>query len=132
MTLTRTNNIFTFGSNEAGIHGAGAALYALQYHGAIYGQGVGLQGNAYGIPTKDHQIKTLPLEDIQKYVDQFLQFARDHSELTFKVTPIGTGLAGYSRKEIAPMFRNSPDNVSFCDEHGQDWIEKLNQRNQKE
>jgi hypothetical protein len=109
--------IFVFGANEAGRHGAGAALYARQHHGAIYGQGFGLQGASFGIPTKDAQIRTLPLEKIRQYVDKFLAFARSNeSELRFKMTRIGCGLAGYQDHQIAPMFRNAPANVVIPEE----------------
>jgi len=106
-------DIFVFGSNLAGIHGAGAARYALNNCGAIWGHGVGLQGSSYAIPTRDHRIKTLPLETIQKYVDDFIQFARSTPNLTFEVTPIGCGLAGYSVYQIAPMFEHMPANCRF-------------------
>lgn len=110
------NEIFVFGSNLAGRHGKGAALYARQNHGAIYGQGEGLQGTSYGIPTKDANLRTLPLDTIEIYVGNFLDFAMCHPELTFKVTAIGTGLAGYSPKQIAPMFDlPSPRNVILPD-----------------
>lgn len=102
--------IFVFGSNLAGRHGAGAALFARQNHGAIYGRGVGPQGNAYAIPTKDYQIKTLPLTAIAPHVKDFIGYARAHPELTFQVTRIGCGLAGYTDGQIAPMFRGAPDN----------------------
>ena len=102
--------IFVFGSNLAGRHGAGAALFALKNHGAVYGQGTGRQGNSYAIPTKDYRINTLPLETILGYVNEFLLYARNHPELDFQVTRIGCGLAGYSDAEIAPMFINAPAN----------------------
>lgn len=105
--------IFVFGSNLAGRHGKGAALHARQQHGAIYGQGVGLQGSSYAIPTKDHQIRTLPLETIQAYVDQFIHFARQHPELQFQVTRIGCGLAGYTDAQIAPLFSTAPANCQL-------------------
>lgn len=107
------SRIFVFGSNLAGKHGAGAAKFALLNHKAIYGQGVGLQGTSYALPTKDHNIQTLSLDIIKKYVDQFLEFARQHSELEFELTPIGCGLAGYKAAQIKPMFINKPDNVFF-------------------
>lgn len=103
-------NIFVFGSNLAGIHGAGAALHARKHCGAIYGQGIGLQGNSYGIPTKDLRIRTLPLHDIDHYVDNFIDFAIGHPEMTFQVTRIGCGLAGYTDSDIAPMFKYAPSN----------------------
>jgi hypothetical protein len=113
-------NILVFGSNLAGRHGKGAALHAMKEHGAVYGVGEGWQGQSYGIPTKDHKIKTRPLSDIKQSVDKFIQFAKDFPELTFNVTPIGTGLAGYTHGEIAPMFVDAPSNCVFlCDE----WVD---------
>lgn len=97
---------FVFGSNEAGIHGAGAALDAVNEYGAIYGVGQGFAGQTYAIPTKDRRIITLPLELIQRYVQDFVeetQFSPKH----FFVTAIGTGLAGYRHEQIAPMFRGA-------------------------
>ena len=108
--------IFVFGSNLSGRHGKGAALFARQYHGAIYGQGVGLQGNSYAIPTKDEKLNTLPLHTISKYVMEFLNFAEENPNLKFIVTPIGCGLAGYAPEQIAPMFRNIPQNVELPEE----------------
>lgn len=105
-----TVNIFVFGSNLAGRHGKGAALFAKERHGAIYGQGEGLQGRSYGIPTKDENIRTLQLPRIAVAVDKFKAFAAEHPEMTFQVTPIGCGLAGYKPKQIAPLFRGSPAN----------------------
>lgn len=108
--------IFVFGSNLAGRHGKGAALHARQHHGAVYGIGFGLTGSAFAIPTKDRDIKTLPLSDIARYVSRFLRFAADRPDLTFRVTPIGCGLAGYVPTDIAPMFRDAPANVALPDE----------------
>lgn len=105
--------IFVFGSNLAGIHGAGAALCAVKEHGACYGQGIGLQGTSYGIPTKDYKIRTLPLENIQRYVEDFLNFARSVPHMEFEVTRIGCGLAGYKDADIAPMFKDAPANCEL-------------------
>ena len=105
-----SKHIFCFGSNLAGIHGAGAALYARKHHGAVLGQGIGLQGNSYGIPTKDARIITLPIKDIKKYVDQFIEFAKQNYEMVFEVTRIGCGLAGYTDIQIAPLFKGAPEN----------------------
>lgn len=102
--------IFVFGSNLAGRHGKGAALYARLHHGAIYGQGVGRQGNSYAIPTKDERLRTLDLVTIDGYVEAFLEYAEAHPELEFQVTAIGCGLAGYKPRNIAPMFLGAPDN----------------------
>lgn len=105
--------IFVFGSNLAGIHGAGAAKYALKYEGAIWGQGTGRQGNSFAIPTKDRNIQTLSLKDIQWYVDRFIVYARYSLNLDFKVTQIGCGLAGYKSEQIASMFNDAPENCFF-------------------
>ena len=105
--------VFVFGSNLAGRHGKGAALSAVREHGARYGLGIGYHGNSYAIPTKDANIKTLPLRDIKFYVDEFLNFAKHHPELTFNVTKIGCGLAGYSEMEIAPLFNDASDNCKL-------------------
>jgi hypothetical protein len=119
-------DIFTFGSNEAGIHGAGSALHARKYHGAIYGQGVGLQGNSYAIPTKDFNINSLSLKQIKYYVDNFISFAINNPELTFNVVDIGCGLAGFTKEQIAPMFKDAPKNCKFSKEF-QEIIDKLNE-----
>jgi hypothetical protein len=103
-------NVFVFGSNTRGIHGAGAALHAREIHGAIYGQGVGLQGRSYAIPTKDDNLHPLPLEEIARHVHDFIEFAKRHTEMAFKVTAIGCGLAGYKPEQIAPMFAVVPSN----------------------
>lgn len=104
---------FVFGSNLAGIHGAGAARYAMGHHGAIYGRGIGFQGNSYAIPTKDERIQTLPLEDVRMWVQKFLNSARTSSETTFHVTQIGCGLAGFTPEQIAPLFADAPRNCKF-------------------
>lgn len=103
--------VFVFGSNLAGRHGKGAALFARQQRGAIYGRGQGRQGNSYAIPTKDEHLRTLPLSVIHYQVEVFLTYADNHREERFQLTPIGCGLAGYSHGDIAPMFANVPNNV---------------------
>lgn len=104
--------IFVFGSNLAGRHGKGAALYARQHYGAIYGQGVGLQGQSYAIPTKDKHLRTLPLHVIQDYLFEFILFTIEHPEHTYELTPIGTGLAGYSIEDLESILpTNLPDNI---------------------
>lgn len=108
----KENEIFVFGSNLAGKHGVGAAKTALKF-GAKFGVGEGIQGNTYALPTKDEHIKTLPLNEIQKHIDNFIQSAIDNPDKKFLVTRIGCGWAGYSNEEIAPMFTGSPDNVQF-------------------
>ena len=112
---TSTDPVFVFGSNLAGRHGKGAALWARHHRGAIYGQGVGPQGNAYALPTKDHQLRVLPLSVIQGYVREFLDHAKRRSDIRFELTPIGCGLAGYRPDQIAPMFADAPANVILPD-----------------
>jgi hypothetical protein len=112
---TSIDPVFVFGSNLAGRHGKGAALWARQHRGAIYGQGVGPQGNAYAIPTKDRQLRVLPLDVIRGYVREFLDYAHRLPDLRFELTPIGCGLAGYRPDQIAPMFANAPANVILPD-----------------
>jgi hypothetical protein len=107
--------IFVFGSNRAGRHGKGAALAARRQHGAIDGQGEGLQGQSYAIPTKDEKLKTLGLDAIAVHVDRFLDFARQRPDLRFQVTRVGCGLAGYRDEQIAPLFRDAPANCDLPD-----------------
>ena len=107
--------IFVFGSNRAGIHGAGAALHARKFKGALQGKGEGMQGHSYGIPTKDAKIRTLPLSEIKKHVETFLAFAKAHPKMAFEVTRIGCGLAGYTDTDIAPMFADAPPNCVLPD-----------------
>lgn len=105
--------VFVFGSNLAGVHGAGAAAFALKHHGAIWGRGEGIQGDSYGVPTKDEQIESLPLDAVRDGVTRFLQFAQVNPQLTFHVTAIGCGLAGFTREQIVPMFKGAPSNCFF-------------------
>jgi hypothetical protein len=113
--------VFVFGSNLAGRHGKGAALRARQEFGAVYGVGQGPTGQAYAIPTKDHQLRTLQLAHIARSVHDFLAYARARPGDSFEVTPVGTGLAGYSHEDIAPMFAGAPDNCLLC----QRWLHIL-------
>jgi hypothetical protein len=111
--MTNKIKIFVFGSNLAGRHGKGAALTAKNMFGAQRGVGKGRTGNAFAIPTKNEELKTLPLHLIEKYVKEFIKYAKSHPELEFFVTAIGTGLAGYSHLEIAPMFKGVPSNCEM-------------------
>lgn len=106
-------HIFVFGSNLAGRHGLGAAKDAHRLYGAVYGRGIGRQGRSYAIPTKDENIQTLPLERIQVYITQFIDYARRHPELLFDVTRIGCGHAGYTDQRISPLFKGAPKNVQL-------------------
>lgn len=109
----KEHEIFVFGSNLAGIHGAGAAMLAYSYFGAVWGSGEGLMGKSYAIPTKDRHIMTRPLCDIEKSVSTFICFAKEHPKLHFLVTQVGCGLAGYSSFDIAPLFKNAPALVNI-------------------
>jgi hypothetical protein len=108
----KPNEVFVFGSNEAGIHGAGAARLAKDKFGAIIGKGFGLWGQSFAIPTKDKDIRTLPLDIIERYIYAFFEFADMHPELTFYFTKIGCGWAGYKIEDIAPIVKSVPDKLS--------------------
>ena len=99
ITSLGKNEIFVFGSNLQGMHGGGAAWIAVERFGASWGQGVGLQGQSYAIPTMQGGVET-----IVPYVDEFIAFAKQHPELTFLVTKRGCGIAGFSPRDIAPLF----------------------------
>ena len=95
----KDNEIFVFGSNLQGSHGGGAAAIAAKQFGAIWGQGVGLQGKSYGIPTMHGGVA-----EIKPYVDEFIEFAKQNPHLNFLVTRIGCGIAGFTEEEMAPLF----------------------------
>ena len=103
------DEVFVFGSNERGSHGAGAALTAYQKFGAVMGEGEGLFGQSYALPTMEG------VENVKKAVARFTEFAKNHPDLKFLVTRVGCGIAGYTDKEIAPMFREASElpNVSI-------------------
>jgi hypothetical protein len=107
ITKLNPNEIFVFGSNLSGRHGKGAAKQALTW-GAKWGQGVGLQGRTYGIPSKNASItRTLSIKEIKPFVDDFIQFAKENEDLIFLVTEIGCGLANLTPKEVAPLFEEA-------------------------
>ena len=101
--------VFVFGSNASGFHAGGAAAQAMNRFGAIWGQGEGLQGRSYAIPTMEG------IENMKAAIDRFVQYATQHSELRFLVTRIGCGIAGYSPREIAPLLNGciSLENVTL-------------------
>lgn len=104
------NEVFVFGSNLAGMHGGGAARIARLYFGAVMGNGDGIQGQSYAIPTMQGGVDT-----IRPYVDKFIAYARQHPDRQFLVTRIGCGIAGFSPDEIAPLFSDARDveNISL-------------------
>ena len=115
ITSLKKNQIFVFGSNEAGFHGAGAAKLAHKKFGAIWGVGFGMTGQTYAIPTKDLQIRTLSLDKIEYYITLFITEAMEYPDFDFLVTKIGCGLAGYSETQIANLFAGKfiPQNIKL-------------------
>lgn len=99
ITSLDKDEIFVFGSNLRGLHHGGAARIAHERFGAIMGQGVGLQGQSYAIPTMQGGVET-----IKPYVDEFIELAREWDQITFLVTRIGCGIAGFTDEQIAPLF----------------------------
>lgn len=116
------DQVFVFGSNLAGIHGAGAARAAMDQYGAIIGQGIGLVGRSYALPTKDQRIETLPIDVVERYVAEFKQFAIANPDKKFFITRVGCGLAGFTDSQIAPMFRGCPTNCDMPTNWGE-WLE---------
>ena len=102
ITSLQPCEIFVFGSNLQGMHGGGAARMAYRKFGAAWGKGTGLHGQSYAIPTMQGGVET-----IRPYVEEFIAFARTHKELTFLVTPIGCGIAGFKAEDIAPLFKDA-------------------------
>lgn len=102
ITSLGKDEVFVFGSNLAGIHAGGAARVARERFGAVMGQGVGMQGQSYAIPT---MFKTVA--EIKPYVDDFIDLAREWDQTTFYITRIGCGIAGFTDEEIAPLFRDA-------------------------
>lgn len=109
ITSLRADEVFVFGSNLAGMHGGGAAYAAFKKFGAIWGRGVGLQGQSYAIPTMQGGVET-----IKPYVDDFIDFARSRPDLFFYVTRIGCGIAGFADAEIAPLFAAARAIPNIC------------------
>ena len=109
ITSLRADEVFVFGSNLAGMHGGGAAYAAFKKFGAIWGRGVGLQGQSYAIPTMQGGVET-----IKPYVDDFIDFARSRPDLFFYVTRIGCGIAGFTDAEIAPLFAAARAIPNIC------------------
>jgi hypothetical protein len=116
--------IFVFGSNLQGIHEAGAARSAARQWEAKQGVGVGPTGDAYALPVKRTPRQAMPLNEIAAHVRDFLEYAKRHPFLTFKVTRIGCGPSGYRDSQIAPLFKNAPDNCTFDPV----WVEKYGYR----
>lgn len=119
------NEVFVFGSNESGIHGAGAARLAFDKFGAKWGQGLGHTGQAFAIPTKDWKVQSLPTGVIGMYFGRFLAYAKARPKLKFFVTKIGCGLAGLDVADIAPLIHvwgDLPPNVVIPKEFSKEEI----------
>lgn len=104
------NEIFVFGSNRKGIHGAGAAKFAMSWCDARYGTGEGLTGRSYALPTKNSPSVSLSFDELRESVDRFKHVARAKPDLTFIVSRVGCGLAGFTDDQVAPLFFDAPDN----------------------
>ena len=101
------DEVFVFGSNTEGMHAGGAARMAMDW-GAIYGKAFGLQGKTFAIPTVDYtRSGKMSIDEIKKYVDEFLDFTIKNKDKKFLVTEIGCGIAGFKVSEIAPLFRKA-------------------------
>ena len=109
ITVLRADEVFVFGSNLAGMHGGGAARAAFEKFGAVWGCGVGLQGQSYAIPMMQGGVET-----IKPYVDDFIDFAHARPDLFFYVTRIGCGIAGFADAEIAPLFAAARTVPNIC------------------
>lgn len=118
-------SIFVFGSNESGIHGAGAARLAHNKFGAVWGVGFGPTGSSFAIPTKDWKLEQLPLGTVAVYCDAFVRFAKK-SNRKFNVTAVGCGLAGFTPDQIAPFFEplTNCENINLPNEFWQIYIKK--------
>lgn len=130
ITSLPQKHIFVFGSNLAGIHGAGAAKDAVQFFGAKYGLGEGLYNQSYALPTKNENLKTLSLDKIEEHISKFMWCAKEHPELTFHMTPIGTGYAGIPLNKIAEFFtanyyKDQGTNIIWPPEFVNYWLNKL-------
>lgn len=107
-----TQRIFVFGSNLSGIHGAGAAKHAFDKLGAEWGVGEGMTGKCYALPTKGKKIQFIPLSEVREAIDRFMLHAR-FSDEEYQVTQVGCGLGGFTSEQIAPFFRDAPENCFF-------------------
>lgn len=109
ISTLKPDEVFVFGSNLQGFHGGGAARVAQMKFGAIWGQGIGMQGQSYAIPTMQGGVETF-----KPYVDQFVAFAKEHTELFFYVTRIGCGIAGFKDQDVAPLFVDASTVENIC------------------
>lgn len=111
ITKLNSNQVFVFGSNTNGRHLGGAALQAMLDFGAVQGIGVGRQGQSYAIPTLDTNFTKLPLRTIKYYLQELVCYAKMHPATEFLLTPIGQGIAGFTKEEIESIMPELPSNV---------------------
>ena len=124
ITKLKKNEIFVFGSNANGAHAGGAAFTAFKKFGAEMGVGEGPTGKCYAIPTLDKNMEKVSLAVLKKSVNRFLSHAKATPDKTFLLTPIGTGIAGFTHDEVRPLFSKVPKNVVLPEE----WVEKSGKR----
>lgn len=111
ITELQPDDVFCFGSNALGEHYGGAARYAYDHFGAIWGRGEGIQGQSYAIPTLSKAMKPYSISMLERITGTFIYYAKQHPEKTFLLTKVGCGIAGFSEAEIAPLFKYAPRNV---------------------
>jgi hypothetical protein len=105
------NQIFVFGSNKMGNHYSGAAQQAYDKFGALWGAGWGLYGQSYAFPTLGYKMEQLPLSNLETERDNLYDCCNRNKHLTFLLTKVGCGIAGYPEEDIKPLFTNAPDNL---------------------
>lgn len=114
------NEIFVFGSNTAGIHGRGAALQAYKQFGCPYGFGEGLhiESQTYAFPTlavpkgrKSFSLEPRTDDELLASVRKLYETAQKNPNLTFLLTKVGCGLAGYEESHMITLFRGTPANI---------------------
>lgn len=115
-TMPPAGEIFVFGSNFSGIHGAGAAKIAHRKYNAKFGVGFGPTGQSFAIPTKGWSIDDIPISAFKNFIDAFVSYTHVRKNQKFFVTRVGCGLAGYTDKDIAPLFRGCNMNCNFSEE----------------
>lgn len=105
------NQVFVFGSNSAGHHYGGAAKQAYEKFGALWGKGEGLSGQSYAFPTLTKDMAQLPHFQLGVARDKLYDTANTNQDKEFLLTPVGTGIAGFTLEEIAPLFEDLPNNI---------------------
>ena len=122
ITKLTPNEVFVFGSNKVGNHAGGSARTAVEKFGAIMGQGEGMQGQSYAIPTLDENMQRVSIEELTRSVRRFAEYTLHHLDKTFYVTKIGCGIAGLSIDEVSDVFKHVAfgSNVTLPHEFGEE------------